>query len=145
MEVHVTPELEKKVSDFAAQNGLSPCARTSTRDERTPEAFIFMDGYALHPEAFTDLDDIAAHKQQDSADAALGLVDDICRAIESLVAFPEQGFRRPNLTNRPLRFIDVREYWIAYAPDRKPIWIVAVMHGKRSPRTIAAVLRGRDE
>lgn len=82
----------KKVSDFAAQKGLSPCARTSTRDERAPEAFIFMDGYALHPEAFTDLDDIAAHKEQDSADAALGLVDDICRAMKAWWLFPSRGF-----------------------------------------------------
>jgi hypothetical protein len=28
----------------------------------------------------------------------------------------------------------VREYLIAYAPKEKPIWVVAVMHGRRSPR-----------
>lgn len=101
--------------------------------------------YSLHPEAFTDLDDIAAYIGQDSASAALRLIDEICRAIEGLVSFPEQGFRRPNLSNRPQRFIVVRDYLIAYAPARKPRWIVAVMHGKRSPRTMASILRGRDE
>ncbi len=65
--------------------------------------------------------------------------------FEGLVSFPEQGFRRPNLTNRPLRFIVVRDYPIAYAPARKPLWVVAVMHGKRSPRTMAAILRGREK
>jgi hypothetical protein len=38
----------------------------------------------------------------------------------------------------------VREYLIAYAPDEKPLWIVAVMHGRRSPRAMAAILRGRE-
>ena len=104
-----------------------------------------MNGYAFHPEAFTDLDDIATYIGQDSASAALRLVDEIYRAIEGLVSFPEQGFRRPNLTNAPLRFIVVRDCLIAYAPARQPLWIVAVMHGKRSPRTMAAILRGREK
>lgn len=51
---------------------------------------------------------------------------DINQTLESLVAFPHQGHRRPDLTNRPLRFIRVREYLIAYAPDKKPLWVIAV-------------------
>jgi hypothetical protein len=38
----------------------------------------------------------------------------------------------------------VGEYLIAYAPEEKPLWVVAVMHGRRSPRVMAAILRGRD-
>jgi hypothetical protein len=34
----------------------------------------------------------------------------------------------------------VREYLIAYAPEEKPLWVVAVMHGRRNPRMIAAIL-----
>lgn len=101
--------------------------------------------YALHPEAFADLDHIAAYVGQANANAAHRVVDEIYRAIEGLTSFPEQGFRRPNLTNRPLRFIVVRDYLIAYAPGPRPLWIVAVMHSKRSPHTMAAILRGRDE
>jgi plasmid stabilization system protein ParE len=81
-----------------------------------------MTAYALHPEAFTDLD-----------------------GIRALVAFPHQGYRRPNLTSRPLRFKLAREYVIAYAPEKKPLWIVAVFPGRRSPRVIEAILRGRDQ
>jgi DNA-binding NarL/FixJ family response regulator len=33
----------------------------------------------------------------------------------------------------------VREYLVAYAPDEKPLWVVAVMHGRRSEE-IAATL-----
>lgn len=57
---------------------------------------------------------------------------------------PFRGHKRPDLTSRPLRFILIREYLIAYAPDETPLWIVAVMHGRRSPRVIAAILRGRE-
>jgi plasmid stabilization system protein ParE len=60
------------------------------------------------------------------------------------VPFPNQGHKRPDLTSRPLRSILVREYLIAYAPEEKPLWVVAVMHGRRSPRVIAAILRGRE-
>jgi plasmid stabilization system protein ParE len=47
------------------------------------------------------------------------------------VKFPHTGHRRPDLTGRPLRFIVVRDYLIAYAPDEKPLWVIAVMHGHR--------------
>jgi hypothetical protein len=38
----------------------------------------------------------------------------------------------------------VREYLIAYVPDEKPLWVVAAMHGRRSPRVMAAILRSRE-
>ncbi len=69
---------------------------------------------------------------------------EIFHAIRRLVVFPNQGHRRPNLTTRPLRLTVVREYLIAYAPDEKPLWVVAVMHGRRNPRVMAAILRGRE-
>ena len=99
--------------------------------------------YALHPEAFTDIDEIAGYIGQDSPEAAHRVIDDIYRAIQRLVPFPNSGHRRPDLTSRPLRFIRVRDYLIAYAPEEKPLWVIAVMHGHRSPRTMAAILRGR--
>ena len=38
----------------------------------------------------------------------------------------------------------VRDYLIAYAPDEKPLWVIAVMHGRRNPRLMAAILKGRE-
>jgi antitoxin ParD1/3/4/toxin ParE1/3/4 len=67
------------------------------------------------------------------------VVDAIYRAIQNVVLFPNAGHRRTDLTNRPLRFIRVRDYLIAYAPDEKPLWVIAVMHGHRSPRVMAAM------
>jgi plasmid stabilization system protein ParE len=103
-----------------------------------------MSGYALHPEAFADIQEIADYLAEDSPDAAHRMVDEIHRALESLVSFPHRGHRRPDLTSRPIRFIRVRDYLIAYAPDQKPIWITAVIHGHRNPRVMSAILRGRE-
>lgn len=72
------------------------------------------------------------------------MITEIFDGIRDLVAFPHQGYRRPNLTSRPLRFKLVREYVIAYAPEKRPWWVVAVFHGRRSPRVMAAILRGRE-
>jgi hypothetical protein len=36
------------------------------------------------------------------------------------------------------------DYLIAYAPDEKPLWVGAVIHGSRSPRVMSAILRGRE-
>jgi plasmid stabilization system protein ParE len=101
-------------------------------------------GYGFHPEASVDLDEIWEFIADDNPDAADRTADEILTTIEALVAFPHQGYRRPNLTSRPLRFKLINDYVIAYAPERKPLW-VAVFHGRRSPRVIAAMLRDREQ
>ncbi len=101
-------------------------------------------GYALHLEAYADLDDIRHYIAQENPDAADRVMSVIFDALRGLVRFPHQGHRRPDLTSRPLRFILVREYLIAYAPDENPLWVVAVMHARRNPRIMAAILRGRE-
>jgi plasmid stabilization system protein ParE len=103
-----------------------------------------MTGYALHPEARIDLDEVWEFIGADNPDAADRMIAEILSAIRAVVSFPGRGHRRPELTSRPLRFILVREYLIAYAPDEKPLWVVAILHGRRSPRVMAALLRGRE-
>ncbi len=103
-----------------------------------------MSGYALHPEAFNDLDEIRSYIAEDSPDAADRVIEELFDALRALALSPRQGFSRPDLCSRPLRFILVREYLIAYAPDEEPLWVVAVTHGRRNPRVIAAILRGRE-
>ncbi len=102
-----------------------------------------MSGFVLHPQAYTDLEEIWEYIAADSLDAADGVREEIYEAIQSLVPFPYVGHSRPDLTARPLRFQSVRDYVIAYAPDEKPLAVIAVLHGRRSPRVIAAILRGR--
>ena len=41
---------------------------------------------------------------EDNPDAADRVVTEIFDAILALVLLPDQGYRRPNLTSRPLRF-----------------------------------------
>ena len=103
-----------------------------------------MTGYDFHPEARFDLDEIWEFIRADNLDAADRMIAEVLSAIAALVPFPGQDHRRPDLTSRPLRFILVREYLIAYAPEEKPLWVVAVMHGRRSPRVMASILRGRE-
>ncbi|MBZ5726056.1 MAG: type II toxin-antitoxin system RelE/ParE family toxin [Acidobacteriia bacterium] len=103
-----------------------------------------MTGYNFHPEASLDLDEIWEFIRADNLDAADRVIAEILAAIRALAPFPDVGHKRPDLTSRPLCFILVREHLIAYAPDEKPLWIVAVMHGRRSPRVMAAILRGRE-
>ena len=103
-----------------------------------------MTGYDFHPRAVNDLDEIWGFIAADSLDAADGMIGEILAAIEALVAFPDRGHKRPDLTSRPLRFTMVADYLIAYAPEEKPLWVIAAMHGRRNPRIMAAILRSRE-
>jgi plasmid stabilization system protein ParE len=103
-----------------------------------------MTGYEFHPEARLDLDEIWEFIRADSLDAADRVIAEILSAIRAMVPFPHQGHRRPDLTSGPLRFIRVDDYLIGYAPDEEPLWVIAVLHGKRDPRILAAILRSRE-
>ena len=103
-----------------------------------------MNGFVLHPDAYTDLDEIWEFIAAGNQDAADRMIDEIFERVRRLVRFPGQGHRRPDLTSRPLRFQIVRDHLIAYAPEEKPLVVIAVLHGRRSPRVIAQILRGRE-
>jgi plasmid stabilization system protein ParE len=102
-----------------------------------------MIGYEFHANARLDLDKIWEFIRADSLDAADRVIAGILARVVGLAPFPNQGHKRRDLTSRPLRFAIVRDYLMAYAPEEKPLWVVAVMHGKRNPRVMAAILRGR--
>jgi antitoxin ParD1/3/4 len=61
-------------------------------------------GFALHPDAAQDILEIWEYIAQDSPLSAKRVREDILDAIRKLVAFPQQGHARPDLTLRPLRF-----------------------------------------
>ena len=100
-------------------------------------------GYALHPDAYKDIDGLWDYIGQDNPTAADRVVHELFDAFDRLASSPNMGHRRPDLTSRPLRFWPVRDYLIAYAPDRQPLWVVAVLHGGRRPRVLASLLRSR--
>jgi len=101
-------------------------------------------GFRLHPLAARDITEIWEYIAEDSPLAARRVREEIHSRIRAVVPLPNQGHKRPDLTSRPLRFLLVREYPIAYTPEEKPLWVVAVIHGGRSPRVMAAILRGRE-
>ncbi len=103
-----------------------------------------MNGFVLHPDALADLTEIWEYIAADNPSAADRVIDEIAEAIRALVPFPQIGHTRPDLTSRPLRFQLLRDLLIAYAPQEKPLLVVAVLHGRRNPRVIAALLRTRE-
>jgi plasmid stabilization system protein ParE len=101
------------------------------------------EGFHLHPSAAEDITEIWQFIAQDKPHSATRFRENILETIRGLVHAPHQGHRRNDLTSRPLRFHTVGKYPIAYAPEEKPLLVVAVIHGNRHPRIIAAILQGR--
>src|ERR1700739_1784569 len=99
-----------------------------------------MSGFSFHPDAITDLEEIWEFIAPDNLGAADKILQEIYEAIQVLVSFPHLGHGRSDLTSKPLRFQIVRELLIAYAPDQKPLLVLAVLHGRRNPRVIASLL-----
>jgi plasmid stabilization system protein ParE len=101
-------------------------------------------GYALHPEVYGDLEEIHYQIDRFSPNAADQVLDEFLDSFNLLQQFPAAGYPRTDLTSLPIRFMVVRMYLIAYWPNREPLWIVTVVDGRRNPRMIAGLLRGRE-
>ena len=82
-----------------------------------------MGGFVLHPAAFRDINEIWEFIAADNLDAADRILDELRESLEKLVDFSEMGFRRAELTPKPLRFFPVRDFLIAYAPEEKPLLV----------------------
>jgi len=103
-----------------------------------------MSGFVFHPDALADLTEIWKYVAADNPGAADRVLDEIQEAIRTLVPFPQLGHQRFDLTSRPLRFHPLRDFLIVYAPEEKPLLVLAILHGRRNPRVIAALLRERE-
>lgn len=57
-----------------------------------------------------------------------------------LAEFPNSGHWRRDLTTASVRFFSVFSYVIVYRPERKPMQIIAILHGSRD---VAKLLRRR--
>jgi plasmid stabilization system protein ParE len=102
-----------------------------------------MSGFVLHPEALLDLEEIWEFIAEHNLDAADRVLDEIRGVIGALTTFPNMGHDRADLSSRSVRFHSVRDFLIAYAPGEDPLVVIAVLHGRRNPRVIAALLRDR--
>ncbi len=102
-----------------------------------------MSGFVFHPGALTELTEIWEYIAADNPAAADRVLEEIQEAIHALVPFPQSGHRRRDLTSRAIRFQVVRDFLIVYTPDENPLVVLGVLHGWRSPRVMAAILRER--
>ena len=102
-----------------------------------------MSGFVFHPDAVSDLDEIWEFIAADNLAAADRVLEEIHETIQSLVPFPEMGHVRNDLTSASIRFHPLYDFLIAYAPEEKPLLVLAILHGRRNPRIIAAMLRAR--
>ena len=102
-----------------------------------------MSDYSLDPEALADIDAIWEYIASDSVDAPTGRSRPSSKALQ-LWPHP-RGRVIPDriLTSAPLLFWRVYSYLIVYAPAEQPLFVIAVIHGQRSPRVIATILRER--
>jgi toxin ParE1/3/4 len=92
-----------------------------------------MNRYVLTAEAQQDLKEIRDYVLQEGGfRVARYVVAAIVNGFRSIARTPGQGHLREDLTLRPeLRFWSVFSYLIVYRTDRKPLNIVAIIHGKR--------------
>jgi plasmid stabilization system protein ParE len=72
-----------------------------------------MSGYAFHPDAFADLDEIWEYIAQDNVDGADRVLADIQSTVTLLAGSPQIGHRRPDLTTRSLRFHVARGQYLS--------------------------------
>ena len=98
-----------------------------------------MSGFVLTPRAKADIFNIWAYIADQNQDAADRVEQAIFDACAFLAEAPARGHSGPDLTARPLRFWTLSRYpnyVIVYRPEKGPLQIVAVMHGKRDIQRI---------
>src|SRR5438445_5182498 len=100
-----------------------------------------MSVYALTPLAKADIFDIWSYIADDSVDAADRVEQAIYDACAFVAEAPLCGHIHQDFTKRTLRFwalVHYSNYTIVYRPDRKPLEIIAVLHGGRNIRRVLA-------
>ena len=78
-----------------------------------------------------DLREIRDHIAKDSPDSARRMMVRFVNAFRLLAKQPELGHPREDLLEPAIRFWPVGSYVILYVAARKPIEILAVVHGAR--------------
>jgi antitoxin ParD1/3/4/toxin ParE1/3/4 len=91
-----------------------------------------MKTYRLTRAAEDDLFQIWMYIAPDDAISADQLEAEFFDTFQRLAERPDLGHFRRDLTDKPVRFFNVRgTYLIVYDPARDPITIIRVLHGSR--------------
>jgi toxin ParE1/3/4 len=93
--------------------------------------------FVLAPQAALDLHEIWRHIGESTSITIADRVEsDILETIAFLSATPGAGHWRRDLTEENVRFFPVYSYLVVYRPDRSPLQIAAVLHGRRDVERI---------
>jgi plasmid stabilization system protein ParE len=97
-----------------------------------------MKRYLLTAEAQNDLEQIRDYLLREAGfRATRHVMSSVIAAFHALVRTPGQGHRRQDLSSREeLRFWAVFSYLIVYRIDKRPLTIVAVIHGKQDVKLL---------
>lgn len=87
--------------------------------------------FVLTPQARADLQEILLDIAADSPDTAERLRLQFYQGLQRLARSAGIGHYRQDLLDRRYRFWNFYSYVIAYAWKRKPIQVIAVIHGRR--------------
>jgi plasmid stabilization system protein ParE len=89
-------------------------------------------GFVIASSARTDLAEIAAYLTEHAgAVISRSFVNELYRVFAVLALLPSMGSRRPELSDKPVRFWPHHPYLIVYAADERPVQILRVLHGAR--------------
>lgn len=93
-----------------------------------------MSAFVFSPRAKQDLAEIWRYLAADAGEEIADRIQqELLERCEILAVMPEQGYLRPDLSSRPVRFVPVYSWLIVYRAAR-PLEIVAVIHGRRDLR-----------
>ena len=98
-----------------------------------------MSSYQFTPQAVADLFDIWSFIARDNPTAADREENAVFRACDFLAESPLAGRIRKELTPLPVRFWVVQpysNYLIVYAPEKKPLQIIRILHSSRDPSAL---------
>jgi len=95
-----------------------------------------MSRYILSPDANEDLFEIWSHIACDSVDAANRVESELFETFEALARTPGQGHKRTDLTAEAVLFFPVYSYLVVYRPEKRPLEVVAIIHGARDVRRV---------
>jgi antitoxin ParD1/3/4/toxin ParE1/3/4 len=87
--------------------------------------------FRLTPEAASDLREILLDIAVDSPDTAERIRSEIFDAFQRLGQNPGVGHYHEELLDRRYRFWNFYSYVVCYVWEKKPIQVVAVVHGAR--------------
>jgi toxin ParE1/3/4 len=89
--------------------------------------------------ASTDINSIWESIAQNNSDAADRFIHKLYEQVEMLARFPQAGHRREDLAgDRPLLFLPVGRYMIAYQAQNQSLVVVRVLHSARNLSEILA-------